>query len=158
MKEWWDNLALREKQMLLLGFFFISAAIIYFFMWSPLSEKEENLRHQIQRNNELLSWMQETDKQILTIEKKTPIQPSRTKKSLLGFVQENINGSTLKENLTQLHQFETDSVQLVFQKVEFDKLITWLIKMTQQEGLTITQMSVTPSASAGIVQADLVLK
>lgn len=158
MKEWWNNLALREKQLVSIGGIFLVLFLIYFFLWSPLNQKVASLRSQIRQNQDLLAWMKDTDKEIQSLEKTSAPKPNRSGGSLLSLVQKQVEHSSLSGSLSQLHQVESDSVQLTFKKVDFDKLIAWLIEVTQQEGLVITQLTVTPSGTPGIVGADLILK
>ncbi|MHB1946864.1 MAG: type II secretion system protein GspM [Gammaproteobacteria bacterium] len=159
MKEWWNNLALREKQMLSLGGFFLVAFFIYLLLWLPLDNKVVTLRNQIQRNQELLAWMKEADKRVQILEKTAqPKKPTPLTGSLLSIVQKQINRTPLVSSLTQLHQVDNDSVQLTFQKVDFDQLMEWLIQLSKQQGIGVTQISITPGGAPGGVAADLVLK
>ncbi len=158
MKEWWNQLALREKQMLTVGGFFLCAFLIYILLWAPLTSRTESLRKQITTQQTLLSWMQEAEKRLVTLEKNPQTATStRSEGSLLSVVQKQINRTTLVGALTDLHQLETDSIQLTFQKVSFDQLMKWLILITGQEGLVIKQLSVAPSATPGIADVTLVL-
>lgn len=159
MKDQWNNLALREKQMVSAGALVISALIIYVLLWVPLNGKINDMRNQIRHNQDLLAWMIDADKRIQAAEKTTAPNPAiHNTGSLSSIVQKQINGTPLVSSLNQLHQVENDSVQLSFQKVDFDQLMQWLTQMTEQTGLLITQMSVTPSATPGIVAVELVIK
>lgn len=159
MNEWWNNLALREKQTVSIGAIVVLFGLIYFLLWSPLSSTVSNLRVQIKRNQELLSWMKGADTRIETQQhsaNKVPV--NKQTGSLLSVVQNQINRTQLVSVMTQLHQIDSDSVQLAFQKVDFDKLIVWLTQLSQQQNLTITQMSVTPTDAPGMVTAEFILK
>lgn len=158
MKERWNNLTLREKQTLSLGVLVIGILIIYLLVLSPLNNKVNTMRDQIHHNQDLLAWMQQTDKQIQDLAKTAQPTPTvHATGSLLSIVQKQINRTPLVSSLKQLHQGENDSVQMSFQQVDFDQLMAWLIQLSQQ-GLIVSQMSVTPSAAPGIVATDLVLK
>lgn len=159
MKERWNNLALREKQTLVLGAFVLGIFFIYFGLWSPLNDKVNNMRAQIHRNQSLLVWMQNANTQIAALEKAPkPTAAAHMTGSLLSIIQREINRTPLVTALKQLHQTENDSVQMSFQQVDFDDLVAWLIQLSKEAGLTVTQMSVTPGATPGIVAADLVVK
>jgi general secretion pathway protein M len=158
MKEWWNNLVLRERQMVSLGAMIISLLFIYFFLWSPLDSTVTSLRSQIRHNQELLAWMQDADKRIQLLQKTArPAPVKQASGSLLSILQKQINGTAFVSALSQLHQVENNSVQLAFQKINFDALVGWLIKLNQQ-GIQITQMTVAPSDVPGIVGVELVLK
>lgn len=158
MKEWWLNLSLREKQTVSIGAIALLILLIYAFIWSPLDGNVSAMRKQIQRNEELLAWMQATDKQIQALENHTQKSTSHSSGSLLSMVQNQINESPLATQLSQLRQSESDSVQLSFKQVDFDKLITWLTESLHSGGIVVSQITVTPSESPGIVSAELILK
>lgn len=160
MKEWWNHLALREKQLLSLGFLFICIFLLYLLVLNPLDQKVTDIRNQISRNQELLAWMQDADKKIQSVEKSSLQNKNigHSSGSLLSIIQKQINRTPLVSTLSQLHQVENDSVQLTFQKVDFDQLLKWLIQVSKQEGIQISQAHMTPSPSPGIVSAEIVVK
>lgn len=157
MKEWWNNLSIRERQVVFFGSIAIFLILIYLILWQPFTNKIDNLRSQITKNKNLLIWMQSADKQMQTIVKESQTKTSKNNGSILGVVQSDINKSALKSNLTQLKQAENDTVQVTFQKVGFDNLMKWLIHLWQQDGLTVLQATITPGDSLGVVSADLIL-
>lgn len=156
MKEWWNNLALREKQMLTLGALALFITLFYLFIWSPIDETTAALRKQIRSNQELLTWMENADQKLQALAK-APAQTVPAEGSLLSIVQKQINQTPFVSALTQLHQGENDSVQLTFQKVNFDKLIAWLTQLVQENGLVISQLTVIPTDKPGITGVDLVI-
>ena len=159
MKEWWNNLSLRDKQMLSLGVAAIICFLIYGLLWAPLDNKVNRMRNQISTDQKLLIWMQETNQHIQESEKslqKKGVTPSGV--SILSIVQRQINKTPFVSSLSQLRQAENDAVQLTFNNVDFDKLIAWLTQLWQQQGLVITQISVIASTTPGLVSADLILK
>jgi general secretion pathway protein M len=159
MKEWWNNLALREKRIVSAGILTLAALLVYLILWLPLDNAVTGLRTQIHQNQELLTWMRDADKHLQTLSLTTQPKPKSTSSgSILTIVQNQINRTTLVSSLNQMHQVDTNSVQLTFQKVDFDQLVTWLIQLNQQHGIVITQMNVIPSPTPGVVAADLVLK
>lgn len=159
MKEWWINLSIREKQTVILGSTAVIILMIYNLIWSPLHNTVITMRKQIQSNQQLLTWMQSADNRIQAIEKnlqtKSSAHPSG---SLLSVVQNQINQSPIATNLSQLRQAENDSVQSSFKQVNFDKLIAWLSGSWQEHGLIVTQVTITPGNTPGMVSAELTLK
>lgn len=159
MKDWWINLSLREKQSVLIGSMAAIIFIAYALIWSPLNNKVETLRKQIQNNQKLLLWMQSADKQLQIIEKKSDkTNTPHTSGSLLSMAQNQINQSPLATQLADLRQIDSDSVQLSFKQVDFDKLIEWLTYAWKDQGLLISQITITASNNPGIVSADFILK
>lgn len=156
MKDWWLNLSLREKNTLNLGAIALIMIFIYIFIWSPLTNKVANLRQQIQRDSQLLTWMQSADIQITAAG--TVTKGPTHSGSLLSVTQTLINKSALSSQLTQLRQADSDSVQLSFKEVNFDKLILWLGQSSKKEHLSISEFRVTPLSAPGMVSAELILQ
>jgi len=159
MKEWWGNLAFREKQALSVGVVVIIIFLIYGFIWAPLNNKVKTIRTHIERNQALLAWMTAADIQIQRIQKNNQKPLAAVSAgSLLSVIQNQINLSPIATNLSELRQFENDSVQLRFKQVEFDKMIAWLAELCQENKVVITQLTITSGESPGIVAAEFVLK
>lgn len=158
MKEWWMNLGLREKQAVSLGGIVVILFILYEIIWAPISNHNDTLRDEITRNQKLLTWMQEADQHIHATQKMLQ-KNAATKNSaaLLSLLQKEVNQSPFAKNLAQMTQAENNSVQITLQKVNFDDLIKWLTELWKKQELTVSQMTVTPNGSLGIVDATITL-
>lgn len=158
-KEWWANLASRERQMVVGGAIFLIIFIVYQGIWTPYLESVANLRKQIQTGQIMIEWMQATDNEIRQLETKTKgKQHSISPVVFLGQMQKEVNHIGLHDNLTQLKQSTNDSIEMHFQKVEFDKLMSLLISVVKEQSVSISQMSVTSDNTPGLVNADIILK
>lgn len=156
MKDWWLNLSLREKQVVGYGGILFVLALLYLLIWSPFTDKVDSMRSQIERDRELAAWMQQTDQQIQNLIKKQSSN-SQASGSLLGMVQEKIKKSPLASHLKQMRQAENNAVQLSLQQVDFDQVLRWLIDLWMKQGVTISQITVTPGEKPGTVNAEMLL-
>src|SRR6185437_6691941 len=96
MKEWWNNLSLRDKRLASLGMTLFALTLLYTLIWLPLINKNDELRMQIQHNQALLSWMKAANKQIQILKKKPQThQIPISSASLLSIVQNSIKQSPL---------------------------------------------------------------
>lgn len=157
IKEWWMNLALRERQLLAAGSLFVFVFIFYEGLLMPYYGYIESMRKQINRDQALLVWMQAADKEIQKMESQAK-KPTNaiTTVTLLGQLQKEIDKKGLGQALNQLKQTSHDAVEMHFQKVSFDKLIELLLMIVKTYPVAITQLSVV-SAETGLVNADVVL-
>jgi len=73
----------------------------------------------------------------------------------LSQMQKKINQSGLESYLTQLKQSDNESVEIHFQKVEFDKLIKLLMTVMKEYPATVSRLSVTATDAPGYVSADV---
>jgi general secretion pathway protein M len=159
LKEWWLSLALREKQALALAMALLLIFIAYQWIWSPIAEQASNMRRRIATQEKTLVWMQTADKELQKVEGQSN---NKNKASspivLLSLMQKRINQAGLDGSLTQLKQATNETIEMHFQKSEFDKLITMLTAVIKQQSASIMQMSVVAGDEPGIVNADVVLK
>jgi len=159
LKEWWVNLAIREQLALIIGATTVGVFIMYQCIWSPFVDYVAFLRHQIPIKEKLLAWMETTHKQIKQIENRAhasgkPLSPAIS----LSFLQKQIHQARLESQLSQLRQVSTDSIEMHFQKVEFDKFIRLLTRVVTEQRLAISQLSIRVESTPGIVAADVTFR
>ena len=155
MKEWWINLALREKQSLVLGSLVLLIVLLYEILWMPFSHINDSLREQISQDQTLVSWMEKTDQQIQSLKQLTQKNTSiTTSAGLLSLLQNEIHHSPFANNLAQFSQAENNSVQIRFQKINFDSLMQWLIQLWHKHGVSVLRITVTPNGALGIVDVN----
>ena len=158
LSEKWSHLASRERKMILIGSGFATLFIFYQFLWSPWLNHVVLMRQQIQTNHKLLTWMQSADQTMQKISLNTINNKNTSAVTLLATLQKQTNQFALEKGLTQLKQSTQDSIEMQFQKIEFDQLLRLLLSVTQQQNITISQATIVAENKPGIVNADLVLK
>lgn len=158
-KEWWASLALREKQALAIGAVSLFIFIVYQGIWSPLVDQATSMRKRIVAQQKTVVWMQAADKALQKAEgEKSERKQSTSPVVLLAVMQKQINQAGLDAALTQLKQGANETVEMHFQKVEFDKLITLLMHTIKTQRVSLAQLSASAEGSPGIVNADIMLK
>ena len=155
LKEWWAGLALREQRAVAIGGIAVVIFTAYQFVWSPLASHAEMLRKQIVTQQKLLAWMHATDKQLRQTNGQSRVSQQLNPVLLLSYLQKQIQQTGLKPALKQLKQAGSDSVEMHFHKVEFDKLIVFLTQAVKEQAVTISQLSVVADVAPGIVNADI---
>ncbi|OGT42634.1 MAG: hypothetical protein A3F42_07025 [Gammaproteobacteria bacterium RIFCSPHIGHO2_12_FULL_37_34] len=157
IKEWWLTLALRERKIITIGSCVAMILIVYAGIWSPWLNHIAFMRERVKTNQQVLSWMQSADQEIQKINKQTDhkiISPI----ILLTLLQKQMSQFGLEKNLTQLKQATNETIDMHFQKVEFDQLIRLLLFVTKQYAVSISQVTAIAEGTPGLVNADVVLK
>lgn len=159
IKAWWTNLAKREQQAITFGALILGVFILYAGIWSPLVNHVDAMRKRVLSEQKLLLWMQAADKQIQQMKGQAKNKNhSLSPVVLLSDVRKLILQAGLEKNLTQLKQATNDSIEIHFQKVEFDRLVALLTAIVKEESVAITQMAASAEHTPGAVNADVVLK
>ena len=153
-----QSLNSREKYSVLAGMALTIILLFYALIWSPLNSHLDNLRQQIRREKKTAAWMHAIDKQLHALESKQSQTPAKLLSQRINLVQEDLRQAPLSKNLTQLTQNSIDEIHCVFDHVNFDTLITWLLGFSQQHDLTIKQASLRRLNKIGLVQAEFVLQ
>jgi general secretion pathway protein M len=159
LKEWWLSLAIREQQALTIGGAALSIFIIYQFVWAPFTDHVSILRQQITSKEKLWAWMEKTDKQIQDVQSRTKGRGKVLSPVVcLSFLQKKIQQARLESHLSQLRQVSADSIEMHFQKVEFDKFIRLLTRVVMDQGIAVSQLSIRIESTPGIVTADVMFR
>lgn len=158
-KDWWSNLATRERRMVSIGGGLSFIFIFYQLMWSPYINYVNDLRDRLVSQQKTLAWMQAADIELSRSKNVNSRTPNKTTPIvLLSLLKKQINQFGLSQSLKQLKQSSTDSIEIQFQKVNFDKMISLLIETLDQQAVSITQMTVSADKDIGVVNANLILK
>jgi type II secretory pathway component PulM len=157
MKDWWINLPLRDKQLLLLGGLVVFLFLLYEMVWSPLASANDSLRVRILKGEETLTSMQNADQLIQHLITSSQKKTRQQGQSSLGILQGEINKSKFASHVTQLRQTENESVQVNMTKVNFDELLVFLNMLWKKYDVIVSQISVVPTGVAGEVNVDIIL-
>ena len=165
LKEWreraeshWSTLSAREKKAVSIGGIFLGIFLIYIVLWLPLSHRVDFLRGSIEKSQKLLVWMQDADKQMrgaLTNQQQAPLLSST---ALLGWLQKSIQTSELSPFLYELKSGPNDTIEIQFQEVNFDRLISWLMKAQSQQHFTILRTTFVKGRGVGLVGAQITVR
>jgi general secretion pathway protein M len=155
LQQWWSQLAEREKRMVSIGGVIVSIFILYAGIWHPFLNHLQEMRHRIHANQQTLRWMQEADKSLQKLENQTEKKNQAIAPVvLLGLLQKQINDTGLASNLTSLKQSGTDAIEMQFQKVDFDKLMGFLLIIAKSYKVSFTQMN---AIAMGAGLADVII-
>jgi len=159
LKEWWANLAQREKQAVMAGSSLLGLFIVYQWMWTPYLDHIASMRERIASDQKTLLWMQSADQVLQKAENKSIAKNKPvTLVVFLSQMQKQVKQSGLEKFLTQLKQSSNDSIEVHFQKVEFEKLIKFLATVMKTYPVSISHMTLVAAESSGYVNADIVIK
>jgi type II secretory pathway component PulM len=158
MKEWWQNLAIREKQTLIIGAIIVSIFILYAFIWSPLMDAVGNERAKLTREQKLLVFMREANRTIKHAQTRDNVEVKAVSPIILiSVLQKRINQMALQPSVSQLKQGMNNTVQVNFHDGDYDKIIQLLNDLVSEYNVSIQQMTVIKAKSNGLVNADIIL-
>ncbi len=147
MKTWWQQLNGREQKLVatMAGVIFIF--LFYLLVWQPLNQSMSKTQQKLQRQQQLLSWVQESTRQYQ--QAKRGNTSTRGNASLSSIVSRMAKQNQL--TITRL-QPQGDDLQIWIDQVAFVKLLAWLELIANQEGLYVKAIDLSNTEQAGVVQ------
>lgn len=156
MKERWQNLNSREKNLILIGAILIIFAVAYRFWWWS-HERVIVLSNQLTQSETSIKRFQQVVGTLVTLKNSQKESEAVTPESLLAAVENAVREASISKSVTQITAVKSGVVRLQLNNVGFDDLITWLGKIQKEKGIYVLQITVNKTNAQGIVDVDLQL-
>ena len=152
MKQWWNNLTLRERRLVLSGGLALLLISLYHSIWSPLQQHLQTSREQVQQLQQQLDWMHQ---QAPLVQKMKLVAPA---KELHTDIASALSVSSQHyQIMLKWVQPQGDTTQVELDSLSFAKLLSWLDMLEQRYGITVRQIELQPTDTAGNVQIKRLL-
>jgi type II secretory pathway component PulM len=147
-----SSLSEREKRTLLIGAI-AAVALLIFGILIPLDRSVSHAQQRLARKQADLAWMQGVAPELAN----TAPPPSANGESLLVIVDRSARESGLAGSLSGSEPHGPNALSLRLEKANFDKLITWLARLSQQNGVSVDSATIDKAGGPGLVNAAIVL-
>lgn len=158
MKEWWFGLQASERRTLSVGGIVMTLTLIYFGGWAPLQESVASLETQVQEQQALKRWMEQSAAEVQQLRRGGAGQGLGAGRSLLTVVDQTARGGQLGPSLKRIEPEGENSVKVWLEQAAFDEMMSWLVTLEQQYGVTVATITIERQAVAGRVDAHLTLR
>jgi general secretion pathway protein M len=156
MREWWEQLAPRERLMVAVCTAFIVCALIWSLAIQPVYTGAAALEEKVASKQARLANLQELASKLTPQTGNQPAQMQGTNESIVVVIDRTTRSRTIA-NYLKRNQPEGDaSVRLRFEDAPFDELIAWLAELKQVYGM-VTVTANFDEAGPGRVNCSLVL-
>ncbi|UJF22162.1 type II secretion system protein M [Shewanella sp. OMA3-2] len=146
LRIWWQSLALREQQLVGFCSVFVVIGILYWGVWSPISNAQQAAERNYSLELQNLNYVKQTANKIAGLEK------AGAKAQASGSLSSIVNQTASQYNLeiTRM-QPQDNKIQLWMDEVPFDSLLDYLHHLVDQKGLTLDSVDLSDSDTAGFV-------
>ncbi|HEB55874.1 MAG TPA: type II secretion system protein M [Gammaproteobacteria bacterium] len=160
MKERWQQLAPREKQLLILMSVVVLITLFYFALWKPLKTGIEDGQLRLRAQTHALIKIRQQAAEVRQLRstgagKQTLIEDSS---SLLGLIERSAKQKNINGNLQKVQPEGQREVRVWMENVSFDQLISWLDLLSSRYAIQITEISVEHGNTPGIVNSRILLQ
>lgn len=153
MKQWWRQLAERERQILLLGAASVLFALLYWGGWAPLQQNLQQSRGQLKQLQQQLDWMQQQAPLVHQLKQTAPLNHVVEIDMASAIT---ASSQTKKMTLKRI-QPQGDNTLVELDIVSFDQLVNWLDLLEQQYGISAQQIELQSLPIVGQVQVKRLL-
>jgi general secretion pathway protein M len=146
------ELSARERRMVIAG---AVGAILFliFGILVPLDRAVAHAQQRLAKKHADLAWMQVVAPEI----QNSAPPPAANGESLLVIVDRSARESGLASSLTGSEPGGPGSLSVRLEKAPFDALVTWLARLSQQNGIVVDSATIEKSGAPGQVNAAIVL-
>ncbi|RUM94919.1 MAG: hypothetical protein DSZ28_00700 [Thiothrix sp.] len=158
MKEWFNNLQTRERNLVLGLALILAVLLIYLLLWEPVTKKVAGLENSVNAQQAQLTWMQQASQEIMALQKGTrPQATSNQGTSLINAVESSAKNTGIRDTITRTEPQGSDKITVELHSTEFDRLVDWIGVLTNQYNAQITQFSASRTDAKGRVDARFIL-
>jgi len=146
------NLSERDRRLLLAAA--VGAVLILIFgLIVPLDRSVTRERARLLGKRNDLAWVQNAAMQL----RDAPQPPAASGESLLVIIDRSARESGLAAALAGSEPGAAGSLSIRLEKANFEKLVTWLARLSQQNGVLVDSATIDQAGAPGIVNAAIVL-
>jgi general secretion pathway protein M len=158
MREWFDSLAPRERIMVVFGAGVVGVMLFWALVLAPLSSSVDKLSERVDAKRDLIVWMQQVAPRIKSAGPGGDAAGDGGDGSLVVLVDRSARSAGLGSALTRNQPVGEDSIRVQLREASFDSMTRWLVRLKTANGLTLDSASIERGATAGTVNASLVLR
>jgi general secretion pathway protein M len=157
IKIWWQNLSLRDQQLLIISSAILLPVLLFFLVLSPLSNSVTDLKQQVISQRKLVDWMQVETSQI----KKFPNANEQSSQTITpdnfaNIILLSLQAKDLKQYLQSTIDLNSTTMKTIkFKTVPFDSLIDWITLLWQQDQIKTSRLNISTDHVNGLVAADV---
>lgn len=148
MKQWFNNLQSREQQLVGTMAVVCLAALVYWGVWLPTSERLARAEAGVKTQQKLLSWVEQQADEVIRLRR----QQGTVKPTSQGSLNQIANQSAARFNLnlTRL-QPQGDSLQIWIETANFIQLLNWLQMLQRDHRVIIASVDLAADDKPGMV-------
>lgn len=161
MKAWWYGRSSSERRTLTIGGVILAVMLGYFVIWKPIHDTTARMQQDLQRQQELLAWMQPAVAEIRAMGGAAMTESTTAGsngQALFALADQSARQAGLGQVLTRVEPSGEGGARVVFEKISFDTLMQWLAELRNDHGIQATQVTVRRVELEGRVDAQILLE
>jgi general secretion pathway protein M len=155
VRQWLDNLATRERNLVYVAAGAAAAAFLYMIVVLPLEGMNARSAARVAKKTADLAWMQQVAPQVMATGATSA--GAATNESLVVLVDRTGREAGLAGSVRDQSPTGEHGLRLRLESASFDALVAWLANLQQQYGVTVEAATIDAASAPGLVNASLTL-
>lgn len=156
MREWFDNLAPRERLLVTAGAVAVALLLFWSLVMAPLDRSVSQAAERVATKRADLAWMRSVASELTA--SGIPPGPGDEELSLVVLIDRSAGESGLRSALTRNQPEGPDGIRVRLEGAPFDPMMLWLSKLQASYGLTLESATFERAPAPGAVNASIVLR
>jgi len=157
MKEWFEGLDARERQLVIGGAGLLLLLLLYTMIWEPIAGSYRDLQEDVAEQTQTLAWMQQAAAQIRGLQRNGAGGAGGLGgRSLLSVVDQSARTGGLGDSIKRIEPDGSKGVKMWLEGVAFDPMILWLGELIRTYQIETSLITIEPQGG-GRVNARLTL-
>ena len=158
IQQWWQGLSERERRIVSVGGIAAVILLVYWLIWSPLTENVNQMKSQVIFQQNTYRWMQRATQQIGQLKQAGFSDAHHHDEAILVLVERALAQQKLSLYLRHVQQPQGNQLVLTFHKVPFDRLMSCLQTLAQEVNIEVLQFNASKTKVIGAVDAQVTLE
>jgi general secretion pathway protein M len=156
LRQWLDGLSARERNLVYLGALLLAVAVVYFALVLPVTSAAAQRAARVEQKTTDLAWMRQVAPQVMAASTAVG-SAAGTEESLVVLVDRTGRQAGLGSAIRDQSPSGEHGLRLRLEAASFDVLVTWLMVLQQQYGVSVDTATIDAGAAPGLVNASLTL-
>lgn len=158
IKNWYQGLQQRERQLVLAASAVIIITLLYLTIWEPIHQGIEKQTQKYQTQIDILDWMQTAAIEVRTLQASGAAKRQTNSSQPVTLLVENSAATAgLKPYLSKLESTSEKGARITIDAASFDQLLLWLNTLQSQYGITVSSANLDRNNTPGAVNARMTL-
>ena len=157
MREWFEQLAPRERMLVMIAGALLVVTLIVSLAIRPIINQSKRGHDLVEDKRELLAELREVAARLGPQSGSAQSNAPSSTQSLVLVIDQTTRSSGLAQYLKRNQPDGASSIRLRFENVPFDTLITWLNDLQRQQGMSVTSANIDVASEPGRVNCNLTL-
>ena len=159
MKDWWESLQPKERNMVTIGAVAVAIAFLYLVIWTPVSASRNNKEMRVENKRETVIWMAQKKREVEHLKRINPnlFNQATDSRSLLAIVDNGAKQMGTRSSITRIDPDGENKVSIWVEEISFDHLIVLLGELERRNYIQIADASLNKSDQVGKVSGKITL-